>query len=206
MDLSQNGEATVVANWFGDYKGTLLSIGENDGQTLSNAYGLISEGWSACVVEPAPKAFALLQGLHALNERVYCINVAVGRENKDVLLWDSGTHLNNGDTSLLSTTVEKDYKKWKATTEFRVVSVPMVTFDKLQEESPYKTYDFVTIDAEGNDLLILEQMNLTNLGVKAICIEHNGDEVTLLMIKAYCAEHGLSKELLRNAENIILTI
>lgn len=206
MDLSQNGEATVVSNWFGDYKGTLLSIGENDGQTLSNAYGLICEGWRACLVEPAPKVFTLLQDLHALNENVYCINAAVGRENKEVLLWDSESHLNKGDISLLSTTVEKDYNKWKATTEFKVVMVPMITFEKLQEESPHKTYDYVTIDAEGSDIIILEQMDLTKLGVKVICIEHNGDEASLIMIRSYCAEHGLTKELLSNAENIILTV
>lgn len=206
ISYSQNGEDLKISEWFGDYKGTILSIGENDGKTLSNAYGLILKGWQATLVEPAPKAFEQLQDLHAMNENVYCINVAVGDRNEEVEFYDSYTHLNKGDISLLSTASKADYDKWKGSTEFETIKIPMVTFEELLEESPYKTFDYISSDCEGFDIIALRQMNLKELGTKVICIEHNGDQSALAEIRRLCSWYGLNKELLINGENIVLTV
>lgn len=202
--FSQNNEDLKVQEYFGNYKGTLLSIGENSGTFLSNALLLIRDGWKATLVEPAPKAFEQLKELHKDNPSVHCINAAIGNENTIVAFYDSSTHLGKGDTSLLSTASKKDYDKWKGSTEFEKIKVSMITFDKMMEESPYKTFEFISIDCEGYDLPILRQMNLMELGVRVICIEHNGDNAALSEIRSICSSYGLNTELLINAENIIL--
>lgn len=206
MSHSQNGEDLKIAEYFGDYKGKLLSIGENSGTFLSNALLLIHAGWDACLVEPAPEAFEKLKYLHHFNEKVYCINAAIGDKDGEIDFYNSGTHLNKGDTALLSTANVADYNKWKGTTEFEKIKVPMITFEKMLAQSPYKTFNYVTLDAEGFDLIILRQMNLKELGVKVLCIEHNGDTTALEEIRRICGWYGLNNELLRNGENIILTI
>lgn len=202
--FSQNNEDLKVKEYFGNYLGDLLSIGENSGTFLSNALLLINDGWSATLVEPAPKAFEQLKELHKDNPSVHCINAAIGDDNKEVAFYDSSTHLGKGDLSLLSTASKKDYDKWKGSTEFEEIKVSMITFDKMMEGSPYKTFEFISIDCEGYDLSILRQINLMELGVRVLCIEHNGDNAALSEIRSICSSYGLNTELLINAENIIL--
>lgn len=203
---SQNGEDLKIAEWFGDYTANLLSLGENSGTFLSNAALFIKAGWSATLVEASPKAFDQLQDLYKFNEKVYCINKAVGDRNEEIEFYDSKTHLQKGDIALLSTASQSDYNKWKPTTEFEKIKVPMVTFDKILEESPYKTFDFISSDIEGFDLIVLRQMDLNRMGVKVLCIEHNGDQKALEEIRVICELNGLTNELLINAENIVLTV
>jgi hypothetical protein len=64
--------------------------------------------------------------------------------------------------------------------------------------------DFISIDAEGLDLDILKQINLTGLNVKCLCIEHNSNKQVRAEIIEYCLKHGLNNILLENSENIIL--
>lgn len=203
---AQNLEDKEIAYWFGNFNGTLLSIGENNGIFLSNAYALIQRQWNAVLVEPAPKAFIELQKLYSQNKNVICLNVAVGEENKQVDFWDSGTHLNAGDTSLLSTVNDMDKKKWEATTEFEKIKVQMVKFDNLLHLSGHKKFDFIAIDCEGNDIIVLRQMNLKMLGCKVVIVEHNSITSVLDEIKKICSWYGLTEQLLINAENIVLTI
>ena len=204
---SQNKEDIAVSKFFDDYIGTLLSIGENDGHQLSNVLTFIYRGgWEGTLVEPAPKAFIKLRERHAENENIHCMNVAVGCQSGEIDFYDSGTHLNDGDISLLSTANEKDYDKWKGTTDFTKIKVPMVTFDEMLAASRYKTFDYISLDAEGFDLHILRQMDLTKLGCKVLCIEHNGNRNDLAEIRRLCEAHSLTNELVINGENIILTV
>ena len=63
---SQNNEQKHILEFFNGKKGTLLSIGENDGQTYSNAYALIQLGWISALVEPSEIAFNKLKELYYL--------------------------------------------------------------------------------------------------------------------------------------------
>lgn len=46
MGYSQGNEEEVILNYFGDFKGVFLSIGENNGIDLSNVRQLAVDGWS----------------------------------------------------------------------------------------------------------------------------------------------------------------
>lgn len=173
---SQNNEEELASKYFWDRKITCLSIGENNGEILSNVRQAIINGASALLVEPAPKAFNELQVLYSEREDVVCVNVAVSNFNGKSMLFDSGTHLNKGDTSLLSSLIKSEIKKWEPTTDFTEVEVHVVDFEKLLMLSPYKTFEMISIDAEGNDLTILEQMNLKELGCEFLIVEFNGKD------------------------------
>ena len=59
--FSQNNEQQIIANYFGNFKGTFADIGANNGVTLSNTYALSLAGWYGLCVEPAPSAFDRLE-------------------------------------------------------------------------------------------------------------------------------------------------
>lgn len=202
---SQNGEDLKILNYFEGFKGTLLSLGENNGTILSNARLLIENGWKATLVEPSPDPFSKLVELYANDHKICLVRSAIGVENGTARFFDSGTHLNKGDTSLLSTLKTEETEKWKTSTDFTEIEVPVMTFDKLIETSKYKQFNFISIDCEGYDLLILRQMDLRALGVSVLIIEWNGVVDLKKAYITYCAEFGLIP-VHSNNENIIFTL
>lgn len=199
MKYSQNNEEAVIASYFGDFVGTLLSLGENDGETLSNSRALIKKGWRADLVEPAPGVFEKLFHLYSVNESVRTHNVAIGNEDGKGLLFDSGSLLNQGDRSLVSTLSKVETARWGSMTFVDVV-VDVITIQTLLTRAINKNFDFVSIDCEGFDLDILRQMDLNFMGVKCVCVEFNGKDEDLYF--AHVKKFGFTR-IHKNAENLI---
>jgi FkbM family methyltransferase len=197
-NYSQNNEQLYIERYFGDFVGTLLDIGANDGKTFSNSLGLIEKGWRAFLVEPSPTAFAKLEELHYENENVDYLNAAVGTENKVADYFDMGQHINQGDSSLLSTLVANEMKRW-AGTSFIQRRVDMITYERMCDKFQEDTFDFITIDAEGMDIAILKQIDLTH--VRCLCIEYNNNLGDLGLIRSIVPVQF--KEIHRNLENVI---
>ncbi len=63
-------------------------------------------------------------------------------------------------------------------------------------------FDFITIDAEGNDWNILKQIDLNKVECKCLCIEYNTDFALLNKYTEYVIPFGF-KEIHRNYENVI---
>ena len=85
-------------------------------------------------------------------------------------------------------------------TETKIQSVPFSWILKW-----HKQFDFISIDAEGNDWKILKQIDLNAFGCRCLCIEHNGDDQLRRIFAGYCATYDL-REIHRNRENIIFAI
>lgn len=199
---SQNNEEKIISDYFGEISGRLLSIGENDGKTFSNSRALMERGWRGVLVEPAPGAFKKLEELYQENIRAFLIRAAVADYNGETLLHDSGPHLpDRSDRSLLSTIKPEEKKRW-TNVKFEPVKVEVITVAEIYYRSNFVKFDFITIDAEGMDMVILSQINLSN--TKLLCIEWNGDENIKNQIIGYCAGFGIKKTLSLNLENIIL--
>jgi FkbM family methyltransferase len=179
MYYGQNNEDQIIAKWFDrnygeDFQGTLLSLGENNGLHLSNARHFIREkGFQAVLVEPAPSAFLKLHNLYRNDENVQLFNFAVTNKGEKVTLYESGAHLNNDDTALLSSLNPEEIKRWGVSTEFVPVEVKGITFEELLSRSFVHTFDYITIDVEGEELSILDQINFNILETKCVCIEWN---------------------------------
>lgn len=184
---SQGNEEAVVLKYFGSYVGTLLDIGANDGITLSNSYELLQRGWSGCLVEPSNSAFPRLSLLYESRSDIHLFNLAIGTANGTATLFESGEHLGRGDTALLSTLDANELKRFqrlkhrlfafvkRSPSRFHPIAVAVRTFEAFLAESPIKTFDFITIDAEGFDLSILSQIDLTAIGCKLLIVEFNND-------------------------------
>ncbi len=215
---SQNNEDEIVSNFFKGEKGTLLSIGENDGRTLSNSLRLIEEGWRAVLVEPSKEAFQRMQDLHKYNNNVLCVNYGIGDETGNFVFYESGTHLNKNDISLLSTLDASQIDRWKSSGEqftkkeiqcltysdfCLLSSVKQFMYEKLsvEDKNPcIHKFDYITIDAEGFDWKILSQIDLSY--TKLVIVEVNNTDTQKYI--DYCNSFGL-REIHRNYENIIFS-
>lgn len=196
---SQGNEEQIILDYFKDFKGKLLDIGANDGKTFSNSLALIELGWSATLVEPSVTAFEKLKELHKDNELVYLENIAIGKENGFLTLYESGHHLKNkSDVALLSSLNESETIKWKKVgVDFKEYKVDVCCYSEIEDN-----YDFITIDAEGYDLEILKQIDLTN--TKLLCIEWNSIESNKEQILKYTSTFGMDNIIYQSAENLLI--
>jgi FkbM family methyltransferase len=207
MRYSQNNEQEIILAYFNGCKGFFLDIGANDGVTLSNTYALQLQGWSGVLVEPSESAYNRI----VAHPGVHKFNVAIGDTDGHCTFHEMGNHLGKGDVSLLSTIKRNETKRWPGT-EFKERMTEVWTYRTLLENIAQKLYnhrmyasavnpDFISIDAEGVDYEILEQINLKH--TQMVCIEHNGNVDLFHLIKDYCNKAGLNKCLLTNLENVI---
>lgn len=206
MTYSQNKEDLKVLRYFNGKKGTVLSVGENNGTDLSNAKLLIEADWSAYLLEPA-SVFDSLKELHKDNAKVKCFNFGLGGKNKKVKFYESKNHVPNGDDlALVSSINYEETERWrKAGVEFEEKEIEIRTFKKFWDNEGQPVFDFISIDAESVDWEILKQIDLKEVGCKCLCIEHNGDKELLQKYITYCGKFGL-KEFHRNAENILFCL
>ena len=202
---AQNGEDIIIQKFFigrNPYDCTILDIGANDGVTLSNSRILIEQGWNACLVEPSPKAFTLLNKLYELRAGVYCYNYAIGAGSGTQTFYESSEHLGNGDIALLSTLNEYELKRWEGSgTEFKEIEVEVLSFADFLKISPIKKFHCISIDAEGVDFEILQQIDISALGCELLVIEWNSLTGLRGQIETYMAKFGFNIQG-ENAENL----
>jgi FkbM family methyltransferase len=174
LNYSQNKEQDEILNYFGDFVGTFADIGSNDGETLSNTRALALKDWSGIFVEPAPMAFAKLKQLYSDKKKgqFYLYNVAIGNHNGKATLYDSGSLLKSGDTSLVSTIVESETERFKSVLSYSPVEVKVYKWKTFFNRLYIKKFDFLNVDVEGLDADILEQMDVSE--IKCACLEWNG--------------------------------
>lgn len=203
---SQNQEQKHILDFFKDTKGTLLSIGENDGKTFSNSLALIELGFSAVLVEPSPIAYKKLTELHKHRQsQVICINAAIGESVGKAILYESSHHLSDkSDVALLSSLKESETEKWKKSgVDFKEEEVDVITYKLVKTILDSETeFDFITIDAEGYDLEILKQIDLTS--VKLLCIEWNSKKEIKNAILEYTSRFGMDNIIYESTENLLI--
>jgi FkbM family methyltransferase len=175
--FAQNREDILISEYFGNYNGTLLDIGSNDGLTFSNSRLLILKGWSACLVEPSDWAFNELVDLYdktTYASRVSLLNYAIGQTSGVHRFYESDTLLNKQDKALVSTLHQSEIDRWEGKVKFKETEISVITFEELLTYMPLQPIDFISIDCEGEDLAILKQIDLDRIGCKCVCVEFNG--------------------------------
>ncbi len=171
---SQNNEEQIILDYFKGKTGTFLDCGANDGKTFSNTYALAQLGWCGVLIEPSPRAFAKLkQNYQDTKGCFYLYNYAIGLTNSKVTLYESGELVHTGDVGLVSTLIEKETDRFKRTVKYEEVTVDCYRWKTAMNRWKFKVFDFISIDIEGLEIEVLEQIDL--IETKLICIETNGD-------------------------------
>jgi FkbM family methyltransferase len=144
-------------------RGFFLEIGANDGFTLSNTVYLEEAfGWKGILVEANQKYMASL----ARRKNSVVVNKAVSSQVGKAEFIDAGLY--GGLKSSLDNT-HGSYTKDAPT-----ITVDCVSLQKILDvaEAPERI-DFVSIDVEGGEVPIVEQMVSVNRRFACGCIEYN---------------------------------
>ena len=176
IKFSQGKEQDYIDFYFGDRVLTVLSIGENDGELFSNVRARLLNGSNGVLVEPAPIAFDKLQIRYSERDDVVCVKAAISNYTGTAKFYDSGAHVSEADSSLLSSLNKAEIKRWGNTATFEEIEVNVITFEQLMKLSPYDKFQLVSIDIEGEELNVLPQMDLKELGVEMLIVEFNGKD------------------------------
>lgn len=201
MSYSQNQEDLIVKAYFNGHIGRLLDIGANDGITFSNSRLLIEMGWEADLFEPSSIAGDLFL-LYKDSDRVHVYAKGIAATIGNKTFYESGAHLKGGsDRALVSTCIAAEMNRWKGV-EFKLRPAEFVDFNGWHQYADSPALDFISIDVEGMEMEILQQINLSEVGCKCLCIEWNSQPHLAKLYTDYCAQFRL-KEIHRNAENII---
>lgn len=172
MSYSQEREEAVIRSYFNRHgiesAGTFLDIGANDGRTFSNTYALSLAGWSGLCVDASPVAFDALKATHGMNQSIQLIHAAITTK-------DGPVEFHESSDTLVSSLDASHREQWASYGfDWTKKSVDGITFATMMNRSRFKTFDFISIDAEGHDIEILSQMDLDAIGCQCICIEHSG--------------------------------
>lgn len=170
----------LLANRF--QSGFFVEIGANDGFTLSNTIYLEERlGWNGLLVEANP------QYLGSLDKRkAKSVIAAVVSEEGHYEFRSAGLY--GGVAALLDKTHEK------RTQHASSINVWGTTLEKILEESDAPAVvGFISIDVEGAEVPIVEQMcKLRNYRFTCGCIEYNGRQADYQRIANLLQESGYS--------------
>jgi FkbM family methyltransferase len=201
---SQNHEDDIFLNYFQNIKSnkTILDIGANDGKTFSNSLLLIENGWKAHLVEPS-STYKKLMDLHQSNENVLIYPVGIAEQDGTYDFYESGT-FHGEDGNLVSCIKPNEMDRWRGVVEFNKTKAIFNTFDTFLQSNKLENevFDLISIDVEGHDWIVLQQIDLNKHSCQLLCVEWNSiNELASLFIE-YASRFGLH-EIHRNAENII---
>jgi FkbM family methyltransferase len=170
-NYSQNAEQETILNYFGDFTGTFIDLGANDGQTFSNTRALAERGWKGVLVEPSPKAFEKLKTLYNGHKGFYLYPFAIAGHNGKAMLQESGPLCVPSDVGLVSTFHASEKARFDKTVRYDPVEVKTFKWKTFLNRLRVKEFDMISMDVEGSEMDILPDMDLSK--TRLICIEWN---------------------------------
>lgn len=209
MKYSQHDEDTIILSLLEkegkQFNGVILDVGANDGIMYSNSRMFIEDyNWKGVLIEPTKDCVDKLNELYKNNPNIEIFDVAIDNEEgeKEIHL---GT-LSGEGINQISTLNDRDKLYWETNRKVRYKSeiIKTTTIKKVLEKSSYKTFDIVSIDVEGNDLIVLSQLVNENIYPTFIIFEHNDNRDFLR--NAMNLLNGKYETIFRNTINVILKL
>jgi FkbM family methyltransferase len=164
MIHSQFDEEPIILEFFKDKNdGIVLDIGAYNPVTFSNSRALINKGWSAVLVEPSPRCFSTIMRFYKDVPNVTLINAFVSDIYGLIQFHDS--------EGAVATAVQEQFEAWsKVQKDFQSIWVPQIPAAELLTVCPKA--DFITIDCEGGDLVVIESLPFERLNPSLVCVEY----------------------------------
>ena len=177
---SQEGQDLLAYTYFkGKNQGFFIDIGAYDGILISNTYLFEQLGWKGICVEADPNRFKLLKN----NRKCDCYNLAIHSKTGDKLnfITSNANTLNVLEEHASNHHIER-MKKDGAQKELKTISVNTITFDDLMSKNypDVKHIDFLSIDIEGGELIVLETIDFNKYSFGLITVENNFEEGVLV--------------------------
>lgn len=206
---SHYGEHEIIIPFFEKVNNNglnFLDIGANDGIYISNTWDLTLLGWGGCCIEPSKQAFSDLSKNYMGNDKVHLFNYGISDSDGIFKFYESRNWAGRNDvpSSLLGSLYES-HKDGFYGIEWEETQCRFKTFENFYIESPVKIFDFISIDVEKHDYIVLSQINLLKVGCKLICIEYGGDDNKIELYRSYLKKYGMM-EIHRTVDNVLFSI
>jgi len=174
---SQNGEDCLLYNFF-DKKnnGFFVDVGAFDGKYLSNTFLFENLGWGGICIEPNPEAFNYLEIKRRKSTNLNYACIDDENISSVVLNVVSMGYLSTIDNSIeRENDIIKRYKKRGFDFEgFKKIDVKAITLNAiLKNHALSKEIDFLKIDVESAELIVLKGLNLKKYKPRVIILEAN---------------------------------
>lgn len=164
----------------GKKEGFFIDIGAYDGIFISNTYLFEKLGWKGICIEANPDRFKLLEK----NRKCDCYNLAIHSKTGEKLEFITATN-----TDVLNVLKEHSshkhidrMKKTNIEEELKTIEIDSITFDDLMSKNypDVKHIDFLSIDIEGGELIVLETIDFNKYSFGLITVENNFEEGVLV--------------------------
>jgi FkbM family methyltransferase len=185
-DYSQYGEQPLILDYFEKHPGAprfCVDVGAFDGITGSNSRALFLNGWSGVVVEPDPRTFARLTSLYASRPDIVCLRRALsdrlGIRRMQFCKGPPGTPREDEWQYAQVNTFSRQFAATYVSDhnyEYRSALVRVTTLTRaLRSARAPLDIGFMSIDCEGEDLAVIQSLDLTRYRPWLICVECNDD-------------------------------
>jgi FkbM family methyltransferase len=164
MIHSQFDEEPIILEFFKDKNdGIVLDIGAYNPVTFSNSRALINKGWSAVLVEPSPRCFSTIMRFYKDVPNVTLVNAFVGNGSGLIQFHDS--------EGAVATAVQEQFEAWSTVQkDFQSIWIPQIHASEILKVCPKA--DFITIDCEGGDIVVIESLPFETLNPSLVCVEY----------------------------------
>lgn len=197
--FSQHNEQQIITEYFTNWQtGVFLDIGAFHPETFSNTRQLYLDGWKGTLVEPSPSCLKNLRDAYERDPAIQILPFAIAEHSAVMTLHDSG-----GDA--ISSLVVEHAQAWERQhgCKFTPVEVQALSVADMLKKLKYRHYHFISIDCEGMDLHIFQNLNFTELETRMVCVEWNGNHAG--EFDSHARMHGMSM-IYKNAENRIYAV
>ena len=178
---SQFGEDCLLWEFFQYRKeGFYIDVGAFDGIHLSNTYSFEQKGWNGICIEPNPVMFGYCR---ENRPRSLCLNMAcIGKPMVNEVKFYAE------DIGLLSTTINTSAKEADIRERYRKRGLPFTGLKEIPVNAATLNHildmhvpsvnaiDFISIDTEGNELDVLEGLDIHRYETRVFIIEAHSRE------------------------------
>jgi FkbM family methyltransferase len=175
---ADEGEDDFVIDFFGGEKGlTVVDVGAADGLVGSNSFRLLSEfEWRGVLIEPHPAFADYLRKLYEVFPcEVSVHQVAIDKEEGEKMFHfpPFGAYGMGTISEEFRYETQKESFECPKTGLKGETAVKTLTLNSVLENSELEIdkIDFLSIDTEGHDLVVLESLDFEKYSPKIICIE-----------------------------------
>ena len=188
ISYSYGGIDSLVANIFKDNNdGFYVDIGCGHPIKNNNTYLLNKRGWKGINIDLDEENIDLFNIYRKKDEN---INIAVSNDNKEVDLYfyHSKSAIN---------TISKEAANYQKAKVSSVKKVKSKTLNEILINSKFKDIqiDFLSIDVEGSELLVLKNFDFKKYSPKVIVVEYLDLSLPKLEIKNLNVENVISSQL-----------
>jgi len=159
----------IYENYFkGKTDGYFIDIGAHDGITFSNSKFFEEIGWIGICIEPNPKVFKTLQSNRTNRCVMKAISDKIGTAQFFQIL-DGPDMLSGLVDEYTQSSIERinsDIKSYK----YDYIEVELDTFSNIVNQTKI---DFLSLDTEGNELKILQNIDFNKFDINVITVENN---------------------------------